>query len=368
MPKISKIKNSQIYLLVILIQSILSSNDIINFNSGFENQIYHKNGNCTITIENYYSVITPMYWLDYEGIRCLILNMINLEYLEPKSIDGIEFKQYRNNLQIKTKKDKISKFVVYNIICRLLYNTKYIKNNIYSITISERYEPNLWSFGGLNLQAISNFNLTKKITFDKKDILSEIYINEKKISFEGKYDIIFSDNYSSICLPEELFNKFNQTFLYKYSKYKKEYEQNDIFPEIKFKIGNKIILLNANNFIYEHMYDIKKNNLVIFIFNKPCENLIFGWRFLYLFKLIEFNLEKGETSFYLTEEENNNKKNILFEDKKTKIILYNSTSTIYIEFIMIISFIFFSIILIFSKKYKNKINFKEYLNSEYYEI
>lgn len=367
MSKISKIKNSQIFLLIILIKCFFSSNDIINFNSGYENQIYHKNGNCTITIENYYSVVPP-HWLDYEGIRCLILNMINLEYLEPKNIEGIEFKQYRNNLQIKTKKDKISKFVVYNIICRLLYETKYIKNNIYSITISERYIPELWSFGGANEQTISNFNLKEKIIFDNKDILSEIYIDEKYISFEGKYNIIFSDNISSICLPEELFNKFNETFLYKYSKFKNYYEQNDKFPTIKFKIGSKIILLNTTNFLYEHMYDIEKNNLIIFIFNKPCENLIFGWRFLYLFKLIEFNLEKGETSFYLTEEENKNRKNILFKEKTTENILYNSNSTIYIEFIMITSFIFFSIILIFRKKYKSKNNFKEYFNSQYYEI
>ena len=356
-----------IFLLLILIKFISSSNDIIYINSDLSNQINHKNGNCTITIEDYYSVIPP-HWLLYEGGKCLILNMVNLETFEmPKNIERIEFKQYRNNLQIKTKRDKISYYVIYNIICRLLYRTKYIKNNIYSITISKRYIPNLWSFGGTNEQAISDFGLKKKITFDKNDILSEIYINEKKIFFEGKYKIKFSDNITNICLPEELFNIFNETFLYRYPKYKNYYELKDKFPDIKFKIGNKIIFLNNTNFLFKHMYDNEELNFIVFIQNNPCENLIFGWRFLYLFKLIEFNLETDETSFYLTEKENNS---IIFEEEYTKNILYNSTSTIYVEYLMITSFILFSIFLIVcNKRYqKNRYQFQEYFDSIYYEI
>ena len=181
----------RIFLLLIFIKIISSSNDIIYINSDYSNQINHKNGNCTITIEDYYSVIPP-HWLFYEGAKCLILNMVNLETFEmPKNIERIEFKQYRNNLQIKTMKDKISYYVIYNIICRLLYRTKYIKNNIYSITISKWYISYLWSFGGANEQAMSDFGLKKKITFDKKDILSEIYINEKKFFWKENIKLNF---------------------------------------------------------------------------------------------------------------------------------------------------------------------------------
>ena len=49
----------RIFLLLILIKIISSSNDIIYINSDYSNQINHKNGNCTITIEDYYSVIPP---------------------------------------------------------------------------------------------------------------------------------------------------------------------------------------------------------------------------------------------------------------------------------------------------------------------
>ena len=246
---------------------------------------------------------------DVAGKKVLILNLANLQTIEMfNNTEGIEFKSFLNNLQIKTNEKKISYNVIYSIICRFLYATKYINNLIYSISINKNYIPYLISFGGVNKKAISNLSLNKKITFDKNDILSEIYIYGKNISFEGNYNVIFSENISNICLPDELFSIFNNTFLNKYPACGEHYISGLVnllsFPDIYFIFKNKNILLNENNYLFDRYLRIfKKGNYEeddffhIFIQIKPCKNLIFGFKFLYLFDLIEFNLEKIETPF-----------------------------------------------------------------------
>ena len=355
-------------LLISLIKtsSSSSSEDIIYINSSNTNYIYHKNGNFSLLIDEYYdhNPVNFFYWV--AGKKVLILNLANLQTIEMfNDTEGVEFKHFLNNLQIKTNEKKISYHVVYSIICRFLYATKYIKNLIYSVTINNNYMPYLLSFGGVNKKAISNLDLNKKITFGKNDILSEIYINGKNISFEGKYNVIFSENISSICLPDELFTIFNDTFLNKYHEYEEYYISKSLsLPEINFIFMNKNILLNKNNYLFDHRLRIAKQGnydesdfFRIFIKNKPCKNLIFGFKFLYLFDLIEFNLEKGETSFYI----NNIKGNDLLFEANEKKVFYNSTS--YVEFIMIISFILFSIFLIYTKRFQKKINeIEEYLD------
>ena len=362
-----------IFILLILLISLIKtsslSEDIIYINTSDTNYIYHKNGNFSLLIDEYYDYnpLNYFYWI--AGKKVLILNLANLQTIEMfNDTEGVEFKHFLNNLQIKTNENKISYNVVYSIICRFLYATKYINNLVYSVTINDNYMPYLLSFGGVNKKAISNLDLKKKITFGKNDILSELYINGKNISFEGNYNVIFSENISSICLPDELFTIFNDTFLNKYDEYLEYYiSKLQSLPEINFIFVNKNILLNKNNYLFDYRFRIAKGSydendfFRTFIQNKPCKNLIFGFKFLYLFDLIEFNLEKGETSFYINKEGNGRGKDLVFEVNEKKVF-YNSTS--YIEFIMIISFVLFSIFLIYSKRFQKRINGTE----EYFDI
>ena len=267
-----------------------------------------------------------------------------------------------NCIKIKTNDIYVSNKVVNSIICKILYSTKYINNMVYSVATNEFKKPYLLSFGGKPQEIISSLGLDKKITFKRNDIVSQININFEngtEIFIDGKYNIIFSENISNICLPEEIFNKFNNLFMNNYIKKDNYYELNkDYIPEIKLKINNKTIILNKYNYIEKYatadvrkydVYEIINENFYLHIQNKPCDNFILGEHFLNLFDLVEYNLETGETSFYLNENRINGKY-IIFE-KDEKRVIYNSSS--YIEFIMLISFIFFSIILIFNKTQNN---------------
>ena len=379
--KLLFLKKPIIFLFISLIKSLSCSDDLITVRRNQPNLIHHKNGDFILKIENYEEEYG---WGCCSGARALLENLTNFDlYKFPPDSRGItyyhynsfEYKKYwhPNSIEIETNDKVYSNNAVNHIVCKILYYTKYISHMIYSVSIDKDYNPYLLNFGGTLEQNISQSDMKKIVTFKKNDTLTEVYINGEKIFFEGKYNIIFSENISNICLPHELFHKFNGTLLNKCYKKDNYYSLKDLkdtsLPEIIFKIGNKNIILNISNYLFEYalievkkgIYDYYSRNFYLFIQNEPCDNFIFGDHFLYLFDLIEFNLETGDTSFYISGKGSKKGKYIIYEEDEKKV-LYNATSCI--ELFIIISFILFSIFLVYTKKNNiNKIgeNFDFYL-------
>ena len=244
---------------------------------------------------------------------------------------------------------------------------------IYSIGNNENKEPYIF-FGGTPNELINNLN---KYTFiNKTNIVSEIKMeftngSNYKINIDEKdgFFKLGNDYNLMLCLPSNIKTIFDNIILknyheadyfYYYSIYR-VYDMNEQqkkeFPNLSFKVGNKIIIINKDKIISNYEKYGKKYDLFISYFN--CENIIFGKQFFELFDIYEFNLEKEEINFYI----NKNKTNVIEEINNKEVKLnYNNNYII----IFLFYFIFVSVILIIIKKaHKNKII--EYYNY-YYEI
>ena len=252
---------------------------------------------------------------------------------------------------------------IYNpLFCEIFYKTKYINKMTYSIGKNEDNQPYKF-FGGTPKNLIKNLNKFTFYTNSSKIINIKIEFNVKN-SNETKYIINNFDNdfvefredeYSLICLPENILYQFKNLFLYNFEEciynykifnslgtYKIKRKDKNIFPNISFNIDSKIFNLNKENAFW---YNYEDESLYFFINKSPCDNIVFGLKFLELFNFREFNLENGEINLYLDK-----KKNYMVEKGDRKIIL---NSCIFI--IIILSFLLFSFTLTKGKNYyKNK--------------
>ena len=254
-----------------------------------------------------------------------------------------------------------------NKLCELFYTAKYINKKIFAFKNPFKY------FGGIPNNIKNNLN---KFTFYKNDSVSEIEINFDKNKNNNNININLIDNNKIefrsdthlICLSHDIFSKFENILFNKYKKneyiydinYKRyslfdlTYEQKKLFPDIKFKIRNMIITLNKKDLIYEDsaIYikgDTREEDIhnYLFIKNTPCDNFIFGLKYLEKFDIREYDLEKNEFNLYL-----NKNKNLIINEEQINLKI-NSYSNSIIPFIILLFIIFGTISLIHKQKNKN---------------
>ena len=138
----------------------------------------------------------------------------------------------------------------------------------------------------------------------------------------------------------------------KYDVYELKKEQIEVFPNISFTIGNKIINLNKKNVF------LNKNNGLFIHKLDYSDEFYFGQKFFELFKSTEFDLHSGDINLYLDKN-----KDYIIEKEDIKKDINNSDINIIviIFFIILISMV----MTIFKNYYKNKKI--EYYN-QYYDI
>lgn len=313
-------------------------------------------------------------------------NMKNLNLLNRK-INNLEILGDKKNIahlifdtEIEVESDRHN-----IIICELFYQTNYIDKKIYSITQKSFYEPFKF-FGGTPLNLIKDLN---KFTFNINDTLSEILIffdwkkKNNKIEIQPNStmnnSIEFKDDSHLICFSQDIFTELYKQLFYGYKKGEFEYDNNykkyqlfdlsdsqkRFFPEIKFKIGNKVVSLNKNDLIYEYSL-IKINGRhreedihnYLFIKNSPCDNTILGLKFFEKFDIREYNLETKEFNLYLRKD-----RNFITEENISNLNLNSCThlTSLILFFCLFLTFILFYI-------NHPKIKYSEYLNNYYYDI
>ena len=349
----------KLYLIIVfLICDIISieENDIIKIpnKEGIHKNIKTKNGPINFGFyyrDDFCSILYIKYII--EGIKNL-----NVLKLQGKPLIS-KFNIYENeNLEMIYYNEERDKFSP--LICEIFYKTKYIDKMIYSIGKDEDNESYKF-FGGTPLNLIQNLN---KFNFHKNtDKIQEIKIqfyngtNYVIDKFDNELIEFREDEYSLLCLPENILNKFRNLFLkdfeetiYNYkifnslTTYKINKHLKYLFPNISFTIGNKIFNLNKEN-AFSTKYDLDDD--YFFIIRTPCDKLIFGLKFLELFNFREFNLETGEISLYLDKYSN-----VMLEKEENKKTILNSSICFIIIFI---SIFFVSLILTKAKNYyKNK--------------
>ena len=212
---------------------------------------------------------------------------------------------------------------IYNpLICEIFYKTNYINKMIYSFGKTENNQ--MYKYFGGTPQDITK-NLNKFIFSNNTKKISEIKIefNDRTNyiinNFSNEYVEFREDEYSLICLPENILSQFKKIFLYKFEEcqynykifnsisiYKLNEEQKKFFPNITFKIEDNIIYLNQENAFWPKYI---QDNIYLFINRAPCQNIVFGLKFLQLFDISEFDIQKGE--------------NILYLDKNKKYLIHN---------------------------------------------
>ena len=270
----------------------------------------------------------------------------------------------------------------FKIICEFFYQTKYINTKILSISKDVDYRY----LGGIPEYLIRDLS---KYTFNLNDTLSGVelifenknnynrYDIKPNLTMNNKVEII--DESDLICFSEDIFSKF-QKILFQYYK-KSEYKLNNkypnynlynlnekqktLFPEIKFKIGNKSFSFKKDDLIFEDSYVHKRGNLIekessyyLLIKNSPCENNILGLKFLEKFKVYEYNLEEKEINLYI---DKNNKFITIKNSPKLKNSSYSNIPFIIFLFLALI------VIMIHLKINKQNNKYFEYINN-YMEI
>ena len=330
-------------------------------NQGIFNNITTKYGIITYEFHNSrFVLVTKNLYEDHTPyIIYKIQGMKNLDLLKlPKTTDLNRFIKKNNNLEFTyeyQEKDRHNPF-----ICEIFYKTKYINKMIYSLGKDENGQIFKY-FGGTPNKIAKNF---EKFTFNNKTS----QITEIKIYFNNNTNYIIDiynksqtyeikeDFYSMICLPENMLLQFNELLFKDYKEYDYKYEifrsyhiykvteeQKNLFPTITFKIENKIITLNKDDFFNEDINDIGEGSF-LFINKVPCSNVIFGEKLLKLFDIREFNLENGEVNLYL-----NKSSNLI----QFSIIQNNIEHIIILISIFVVSFIT-TLFKTYDKIYKNR--------------
>ena len=359
-----------ILLIIFSLSKCFNEDSIIRIpnKQGLFYNITTKYGNITYEFHNSKIVLVTsnLYEHNTPYILYKLGNMKNLDLLKlPKNTDLKRFTKNNNNLELSFEYQERDR---YNpLICEIFYKTKYIDKMIYSIGKDENGMPYKF-FGGTPQNITKN---SYKYTFNNKAnkiIGIDIEFNNKtkyNIDLKNKNELfeIKEDFYSMICLPENILTKFTELFLKDYKVYDYQYEvfrsyyiykltdeQKKLFPTILFKIENLNFTLNNKNIIFNHADDSKEGNY-LFINKVPCNNFIFGLKFLELFDISEFNLESGEINLYL------NKGNNALAGKGNNIDNYSII-------IIVLSFFGISMIIILVRIY-NKNKKMEYYNYFY---
>ena len=256
------------YLLSIIIFIGINSNEINsiiripNFQGRFQN-ISTKNGlinyEFRIKYKEYeysrFALSTTIYRL--EGIKNL--NLLNLT--EFKHYDIKIYGKNNDSIQINFFLEDRDRYN--DLICEILYKTKYIDKMIYSYGIlNHRYYK---YFGGTPKNAIKVKKLNKFI-FSREDRVSKIIIRSPEDSYIDIYrneiiDILYgegrsikiTDNFDyMVCIPYSHANLLNvykigeyqEKIFKRYLYYKLDKRQQKFFESISFIIGNKNITLN----------------------------------------------------------------------------------------------------------------------------
>jgi len=345
-----------------MLHNITTKNGFINYSFEiFSDEFIH------------YPIFAAIYRL--EGIKNL--NLLNLTELKIVDKRGRYNEIYtKNKDSIKLQFNTFTKDLFNDIICKILYKTKYIDKMIYSYGIfnNKKYKY----FGGIPENVIKEKNL-KKFTFSKNDYVSKIIIRSSEDSFpriygkeriytlngEGRFIEIIDYNDYMVCIPNQHTNLFNmykrcryENFVFhRNTHYKLDKRQHNFFGSITFMIGNKNITLNRNDLLlYSKITDI--NFLEI---DDDCQNITFGRKFIKLFEFSEFNMETKEVSLFMSQ-----KKKTITETEIKKEILYSNINSNYYIIILLLSFFAFIISIILVKNYhKNK---KIQYYDEYYNI
>jgi len=337
---------------------------------------YEENHYCKTYHSNYYSIIRipkkplldEIILTKYGEIKYSVSNNINnedksnifnyeycfegIKHLNLFISNSLDFKKYNDDkiCFVNFLKDDPIRFT--KDICELLYSTKYIEKKIYSIGKNKQNR----FFGGTPQNLINHLN---RFTLNKTNKIDQIIIefnNESNYLINVNEDeslIEYVQNYNyMICLPLNVFYIFENVLFKNYNKndyvdffklniYQLKDEQNNLFPNISFKIGNKILKI-TKDFLYISI------NKKYHLFNEyRCNNFIFGNEFFNLFDFKEFNLENGEINLYFDKNINL----IINDYKENKIVIIISKFNIMILFSFIIVFI---IIYILKKYHKNK--------------
>ena len=310
-----------------------------------------------------------------EGIKNL--NLLNLTEL--KNYDAKIYGNNNDSIQfdfIFEDKDLHN-----DLICKILYKTKYIDKMIYSYGILNN--NNYKYFGGTPKNIIKVKKL-KKFTFNKDDRVSKIIIrspedpdaeiygneiidtlNEKRRSIK-----ITDIEDCMICIPnghDKLLNVYKmgvyvEDVFKRHQYYKLDKRQQESFKSISFIIGKKNITLNRDDIIFQ-----SKNTYEYFLkINMGlCTEFIFGKKFMKLFEFSEINMETKEVSLFM-----NQKKKIITEievnNTNKKEVLNSNINSNYYIIIFLLSFIVFVMSITLVKNYhKNK---KIQYFNEYYNI
>jgi len=321
-------------------------------------------------------VSSILYWL--EGIKNL--NLLNLE--EFKKFNLIMYGKNNDSLQLQYSS---SKDIYNDIICKILYKTKYIDKLIYSYGILNH--KNYKYFGGTPENIIKAKNL-KKFTFNKDDRVSKIIIKSPEDSFteifgneiidtlngEQRSIEIKDDVNFMVCIPNRhskllkvyKLGEYREDIVNRYLYYQLDKRQQKFFESISFMIGNKNITLSRDKILLQskRTRDDYDYDYFLAISIIGCNNFIFGEKFIKLFEFSEFNLETKEVSLFMSQKKKIITKKDNNENKKEVVnsnIIYN-----YYIIILLLSLIAFMMSITLVKNYyKNK---KIQYYNEYYNI
>ena len=258
-----------------------------------------------------------------------------------------------DSLKITIKQDSLGKYNA--LITKLFYETKYIDKMIYAIGYNGKYRINLGKtefysslfFGGVPKYISKNLI---KYSFFPNDTVSEInilYKNGTKINIqtdsEKKENNLIGFGGYYICFPEYILVQIKKLLLKDFPiedikgftpEYLSNSEKFKTFPNIAFKIGDKIINISK----YELSPDRFSFYFKLLIDYNPCNHFIFGQNpFLGNVDMREYNLETNEINFYVRKN-----KSIIIGAKEMKINSYkfNYLILIFITITFINIFIF----------------------------
>ena len=313
-----------------------------------------------------------------EGIKNL--NLLNLTELNKDNIEIYKEIYGGNKDSIKLEIPLYPKDIFNDLICKILYQTKYLDKMIYSYGIlnDKKYKY----FGGSPENLIKAKNL-KKVTFNKDDMISKIIIRSPENSFteineneiidilngEGRSIKIIDDLNSLVCIPSQhsQFLKsyeigwYEEDLLNRYLYPKLDKRQQKFFGSISFMAGNKNITLNRDKILLHS----KGTDEYFLAIDNCCQQFTFGIKFLNLFEFSEFNMETKEVSLFMSQ----NNKMITEKEVNTEIKkeVYNSNLNFdHYIIILLLSFIVFMMSITLVKNYhKNK---KIQYYNEYYNI
>ena len=297
------------------------------------NNIPTKYGLINYKIDTYISYISSYNEISYQ--------LENIKNLNLYKFPGL----LNQNYEISGKNDTI-KLIIFNetrdslrnnyFLCRLFYDTSYVDKIILTIGTNNTDNKIYKYYGGTPSEIINNYNKYEFIINHKDNKISEIcidfnnginkeiFINEKKNNF---FD--FEEDYEKICLPDYILNQLSNIL-----NRKKNINSKQDSLKIKFKCGNKIIIVNDS----------------LSISNIPCQKFIFGKEFLNNIDVREYNYEslpEIKYTFYLKKNEN-------FITYEGPNVALNSFFELYL--LLFLSFFLFSVGFIFIKNiHKNKV-------------